>query len=423
MDQATNRTLTEVGPGTPMGNLLRRYWMPIAGVSEFDERRTKPVRLMGEDLVLYKDLSGRFGLVQRRCAHRRADLAYGYVEADGLRCNYHGWLYNAEGRCIAMPFEDLTVPGANLKDKICLTAYPVETKGGLVWAYLGPQPAPILPDWEPFNWKNGFVQIVTADIPCNWLQCQENSIDPAHFEWTHTNWSIRLKDKSDGPFKYGPRHLKLDFEEFEFGYLYKRVREDTTEQDDLWTVGRVFLWPNGFYLGEHFEWRVPVDDENTLSITWAFTRVPNEREPYRQNAIPTWKGPITDPATGDWITSHVMNQDFVAWVGQGTIADRTEEHLAHTDRGVSMVRRQFLKDIKAIEEGRDPKGLIRDPARASNVPLPAAEKRFYVEGLPMAEMRKLGQANPLVEDYVFQAGQPKAVRRAFREAMGLPAEG
>ena len=129
-----NHTLTRVGPGTPMGNLLRRYWMPVAGVAEFDEQAIKPLRLMGEDLVLYKDLGGSFGLVDRRCPHRRADLAYGFVEPCGLRCNYHGWMFNGAGQCIEQPFEDIANPQANYKDSIRIKSYPVQCKAGMVWA-------------------------------------------------------------------------------------------------------------------------------------------------------------------------------------------------------------------------------------------------------------------------------------------------
>src|SRR5207237_1126347 len=122
--------------------------------------------------------------------------------------------------------------------------------------------------------------------------------------------------------------------EFEYGFQYKRIRTDTSDKDRLWTVGRVCLWPNGLFTGNHVEFRVPVDDENTLSVMWHFSRVPREREPYVQNSIPTWQGPIADPATGRWTTSHVMNQDVVTWVGQGRIADRSQEYLAPSDRGI-----------------------------------------------------------------------------------------
>ncbi len=243
----------------------------------------KPVRLLGEDLTLYKDLSGTFGLVDRQCPHRRADTSYGFVEQCGLRCNYHGWLFDQDGRCTEQPYEDVAAPEARFKDKVRIKAYPVETRAGLIWAYLGPQPAPLVPNWEPFTWKNGFVQIVFADLPCNWLQCQENSIDPLHFEWMHMNWSVRLDEKL-GP--YSPRHLKLEFEEFDYGFVYRRIREGMSESDPMWTVGRVCLWPNALFTGDHFEWRVPVDDEHTLSVTWAFSRVPKESEAYVQEQHP-----------------------------------------------------------------------------------------------------------------------------------------
>ena len=411
-----NRTLTEVGPGTPMGELLRRYWMPVAGLAEFDDVAIKPLRLMGEDLVLYKDLSGNFGLSERHCPHRRADLVYGYVEQCGLRCSYHGWLFGPDGACIEQPFEDTADPAARFRDKVRIKVYPVQQKAGMLWAYLGPQPAPLLPDWEAFNWKNGFAQVVISEIPCNWLQCQENSIDPVHFEWMHSNWKVRMSGAT-GP--YAPTHLKVAFDEFEYGLTYRRVRSDTSETDPLWTIGRVCLWPNGFYLGDHFEWRVPIDDTNTLSITWAFNRVPTESEPYKQAKIPTWHGPIKDDKSGRWITSHVMNQDFAAWVGQGQIADRSAEHLATSDGGVVKLRKRLFDDLKAVKEGRDPRGLIRDPEKNHAVELPVAARKALTFGMTRAQLAAHPVFKSQLADYIFQAGQPPAVRRAFEEAMGL----
>jgi len=413
-----NRTLTQVGAGTPMGELLRRYWQPVAAVSELDKNPVKPVRLMGEDLVLYRDLSGTHGLIGRHCKHRAADLAYGYVEQCGLRCHYHGWTYDQAGHCIAQPFEEKFDPQQRLKKKIRAIAYPVQVKAGLLWAYLGPQPAPLLPDWEPFSWKNGFVQIVFAHVPCNWLQAQENSIDPVHFEWMHDNWKTRL---SGGTGPYAATHLKLGFEEFDYGFVYKRVREGADESDPLWTVGRVCLWPNGFFLGEHFEWRVPIDDENLLSVTWSFIRVPREAEPYEQTTIPSWTSPIRDSG-GRWITSHVINQDIVAWVGQGTIADRTKENLGASDRGISMLRKRLFADLDALADGNDPKGLIRDPARNHHVELPNIGRKLYIEGMTLDEYRRHPFWKDLLQDFRWHYGQPPEVRRAFREAMGLETE-
>jgi 5,5'-dehydrodivanillate O-demethylase oxygenase subunit len=400
-----------------MGGLLRRYWMPIGAASEFDKIAVKPVRLMGEDLVLYKDLSGTFGLVDQRCPHRRADLSYGFVETGGLRCNYHGWLFDEAGRCAEQPYEDIAAPEACFKDKIHIKAYPVEAHAGLIWAYLGPQPAPLVPNWEPFTWKNGFVQIVFAEVPCNWFQCQENSIDPVHFEWMHANWGMRLRDQL-GP--YSPKHLKLEFDEFEYGFQYRRIREGMTGSDPMWTVGRVCLWPNALFTGDHFEWRVPIDDQNTLSVTWAFSRVPRESEPYVQERIPAWQGPVKDPATGRWISSHIMNQDFVAWIGQGTIADRSAEHLATSDRGVLLLRKRFLADMDAVARGEDPKATIRDPELNRAVPLPVAERKLLIEGVTREELKRhpiLGRQ--LQEGYPFQIGQPADVRAAYEAAMGV----
>jgi 5,5'-dehydrodivanillate O-demethylase len=352
-----------------MGELLRRYWQPIASITEMEERPTKPVRLMGEDLVLYRDKGGTHGLVDLHCPHRRADLSYGFVEGKGLRCNYHGWLWDESGACTHQPFEETAHPEGRFKDKVRIKAYPVRALAGLLWAYLGPQPAPELPDWDMFH-ARGYKQIVFSEIPCNWFQCQENSIDPVHFEWLHTNWSAVLQ----GQDVRGPAHTRLGFDEFDYGFVYRRVREDTTEEDELWTTGRVCLWPNCLYTG-HFEWRVPIDDERTLSVGWFLDPLPGD-EPFEQERIPYWWSPITDPETGRWVDSHIMNQDFIAWVGQGAIADRTQEHLGESDRGIIMMRRKMFEQMDAVQRGEDPMGTIRDPEQNHHVHLPV------VGGLP-----------------------------------------
>jgi 5,5'-dehydrodivanillate O-demethylase len=414
-----NRLLTEVGPGTPMGDLLRRYWMPIAGASEFDAVAVKPVRLFGEDLVLYKDLSGTFGLVDRHCPHRRADLSYGFVERCGIRCNYHGWLFGEAGGCLEQPFDDTAHPEARFRDKVRIASYPVRELAGLLWAYMGPQPAPLLPNWEPFGWKNGFVQIVTSIVPCNWFQAQENSIDPIHFEWMHRNWTVRLNGETGN---YGKRHVRIDFKEFEYGFTYHRLVEGMAEDHPRWTVGRIALWPNCLGPNQHFEWRVPIDDENMLFIQWHFTRVPRESEPYVQARIPTWEGPVVDPVTGRFITSHIANQDFVAWAGQGKIADRTREMLSPSDRGIILMRKRFLDDLKRIERGEDPSGLVRDPAINASIPLPIVSREMLTEGYTLAEMLEDPSIDPR-NGFPNQYGQPESVRVAFLEAMGLDPSG
>ena len=418
LSHADNRKLTQVGAGTPMGSLLRRYWMPIAAVDAFDAEPVRPVRLMGEDLVLYRDRAGTFGLVDRHCPHRRADMAYGFVEDCGLRCHYHGWLFDETGRCLSQPYEDIARPEAKFKDKVRIASYPVEIKADLVWAYLGPTPAPLVPDWEVFHWENGFRQIVFAEVPCNWFQCQENSIDPVHFEWLHLNWSERLRETGGG---YSPRHLKLGFEEFEYGHVYRRVREGTDENHPLWRIGRVCLWPNALFTGTHFEWRVPIDDENTLSVTWSYAKVPKDREPYVQaGTIPSWRGPVREPGSEAWITTHVMNQDFVAWAGQGTVADRSAEHLASSDEGILMLRKRFLDEIERVEGGGEPKALMRDREENRRVRLPVADRKAVEEGISREDMlRHPFMRSFLVDGYPFQRGQPSAVRRDYEQAMGI----
>jgi 5,5'-dehydrodivanillate O-demethylase len=410
-----NEALTRVSPGTAMGEVLRRHWHPIAGIDELEREAIKPVRLLGEDLVLFRDLQGRYGLVDRHCAHRGADLVQGMVEAEGLRCSYHGWHYAGDGRCLAQPFEDQVDPTHRLRARASLKAYAVRAKAGLLWAYLGPQPAPELPDWEAFHWPHGFVQAVFSEVPCNWLQAQENSIDPVHFEWMHANWSRRLRGYTGG---HAPTHLKLAFEEFAHGFIYKRITEDSGPDNPLWTIGRVCLWPHGFFLGDHFEWRVPIDDETTLNVTWSFIRVPREAEPYVQASIPTWHAPVRD-VQGRWITSHVINQDIVAWAGQGRIADRSRETLGASDQGIALLRRQLFQDIEAVQAGRDPKGVMRDAAANRQVVLPSDSRDFFLQGLPLADYQRHPKWARLLNHFIFHAGQPEWVQEAHRAATGV----
>jgi 5,5'-dehydrodivanillate O-demethylase len=413
LSEAKNKILTQVGPGTPMGDYLRRFWHPIAGAAEFDEKTVRAIRLMGEDLTLYKDLSGTYGLVDRHCPHRRADLSFGYVEDVGIRCNYHGWRMDETGACVEQPFEETFNPKSKLKDRCAITAYPVREVAGLLFAYMGPAPVPQLPIWEPFTWSHGFIEVITADVPCNWFQCQENSCDPVHFEWMHDNWSVRQRGEL-GP--YAPKHFQVAFDEFEYGFTYRRRREGQEETDPMWTTGRVALWPNGFYVGGHFEWRVPVDDENTLSVAWFFTRLPIESEPIAPKKSFWWQAPIKD-AKGEWIASHVMNQDIVAWVGQGRIADRSKENLGASDRGIAMIRNRFFEEVEAVESGAEAKGEIRDELTAKSPKLPIATVELFRDGLPRKDYLASKWFGPRIHDFRWHAGQPEHVRDAFRRAV------
>ena len=177
-----NERLTRVGPGTPMGELMRRYWHPIAAMAELDDNPVKPVTLLGESLVLYRDRQGRLGLIGDTCPHRRASMVYGVPEDEGLRCPYHGWLFSETGQCLEMPAE---APDSTFPRRVKMAGYPVQDLCGLIFAYLGPEPVPLLPRWDMFVWDHVLRDIGSTIIPCNWLQIMENSLDPVHVEWLH----------------------------------------------------------------------------------------------------------------------------------------------------------------------------------------------------------------------------------------------
>jgi len=165
-----------------MGRLLRWYWHPIAAATQLDENPVMRVKLLGETLVLYRNRRGGLGLFGERCAHRRVDLIFGMPEPEGLRCPYHGWLYDETGQCLEMPAEG---ENSTFPSRVKIDAYPVQELAGLVFAYLGPLPAPALPRWDLFVWPNAVRQIGVNIIDCNWLQCQENTGDPTHSAWAH----------------------------------------------------------------------------------------------------------------------------------------------------------------------------------------------------------------------------------------------
>src|SRR4051794_7388949 len=177
-----NDRLTRVGQGTPMGNLMRRYWHPVAAVVDLAAEPVLEVKLLGENLALYRAPNGEMGLVAQRCPHRGASMAYGIPEDGGLRCPYHGWKFSDEGVCLEQPAEP---EDSTFKHRVRIPAYPVQEMGGLIWAYLGPEPAPLLPRYDLFVREDLKREIGISIIPCNWLQAMENSLDPIHLEWLH----------------------------------------------------------------------------------------------------------------------------------------------------------------------------------------------------------------------------------------------
>ena len=185
--------LPRVGPGTPGGELLRRYWQPLAASADLVDKQTKKVRLLGEDLALFRDRSGKLGLVAELCPHRRCSLAYGVPEENGIRCPYHGWLFDQEGNCLEQPAES---PNSTFKDRIKTTAYPVREVGGLFWTYMGPGEPPVFPLHDYLVQENTIRSIGKSMLPINWVQAMENSLDPMHLEWLHAWYAYYLKNGS-----------------------------------------------------------------------------------------------------------------------------------------------------------------------------------------------------------------------------------
>src|SRR5438309_734195 len=185
-----NAFLTQVGPGTPAGEWHRRFWQPIAATDELtDETPTRFVRVLGEDLVLFRDKSGNVGLIQDHCVHRGASLLYGRVEERGISCAYHGWLYDTRGNCLETPAEP---DGSMFHLTVRQVAYPVRKLAGLYWTYLGPQPAPELPLYDVLVRRDGHRTVqLRAQVDCNYLQAMENSVDPAHLQILHQTMAAR----------------------------------------------------------------------------------------------------------------------------------------------------------------------------------------------------------------------------------------
>jgi len=373
--------LTRVGPGTPMGELLRRYWQPVAAASELDDRPTKRVRILGEDLVLFRHAGG-WGLVAERCPHRGASMAYGLCEEDGLRCAYHGWKFAPGGACLELPPEPADSP---LFRRVRIQAYPAQELGGLVFAYLGPEPAPLLPRWDLLVWEDGLRDIGQAILPCNWLQIMENSVDPHHTEWLHGHHlaDVQRRQGRERPQHYLRPHVKVGFDVFPYGIIKRRMLEGGSEEDDDWRVGHPLLFPNTLRVGEHgrsrLQIRVPIDDTHTWHVWYSCYRLPGVATP-RQERIPLYDVPWRD-AAGEFRVDFVDGGDIMAWVTQGPIADRTQEVLGTSDAGIALYRRLLKEQIERVRAGEDPLGIVRDAAENEIIELPQ-EKDKYGAGAP-----------------------------------------
>jgi 5,5'-dehydrodivanillate O-demethylase len=392
LPEATNERLTRVGPGTPMGNLMRHYWMPIAAVEELLQKPVKKVRLLGEDLALFRDRAGTLGLVAERCPHRGASLAYGFTEREGLRCPYHGWLFSPKGECLEMPnqFED----NPALRQQCAVASYPVREHGGLVFAYLGTKAAPLLPKYDLFMAPTdgaAFTDIGFAVIPCNWLQIQENTLDPTHVEWLHGQLFNRiLEERGEPSTEFAKPHVKIAFDPFEFGIIKRRLKQGQSEDDQGWTIGHPAIFPNLLRVGggglSQFQIRVPMDDVNTLHFWYTYYELPLELEPLIDQ-IRVLSGYYTvqvQNPDGSWVVDHIDGQDAMVWSTQGTISDRRTEHLCQGDVGVVMFRKQLLEQLDIVEGGGDPMGVRRDPVDDEVIEFPQETKPagFGVEDNP-----------------------------------------
>jgi 5,5'-dehydrodivanillate O-demethylase len=362
-----NELLTRVGPGTPMGELLRRYWQPICAADQLQNSmfRTHEVKVLGEELVLYRDRSGQLGLIDKYCVHRRASMAYGVVEQDGIRCQYHGWKYDHTGRCTEQPFEEVTHPEAHFKDRCGITAYPVQELGGLIFAYLGPQPAPLLPRWGPLVWDNCVHDIAIAHLPCSWLQCQENSLDSIHTEHLHGYAGRYFKELLAGEeltFERDRSHTKVGFEVFKHGIVKRRVVMGQDEEHPQWRLGHPILFPNILWVGSTLQFRVPQDDTHTLHISrYTWKAAPGTEAP-RQDVIPSRLVPFMNEGGEFTGLDYTFNQDYMCWVTQGAVAQRQLEKLGASDEGIILFRNVLLDEVKRVQNGQEPSfNIFRDP--------------------------------------------------------------
>jgi len=332
-------------------------------VSELIPEPVQPVRLLGEDLVLFRSERGEFGLIGDRCAHRGISMAYGIPQVNGLRCAYHGWTYDTEGRTVDTPFEPTCL---HMK----ITAYPVQEMGGMIWAYLGPaETKPLLPRFDLYVREDVVRDVELLPLPCNWLQCMDNSLDPVHFEFLHGIYGNYVAQRlGKPPVMNIARHLKIDFDVFPYGIVKRRLLEGEPEDCDDWTVGHPVLLPytllvsNGGEDAANFQIRVPVDDTHTMHIRYQTRARSPEAPPQALDSIPVKRTDLFNPdGTMKGPANQVPKQDMLAWVAQGPISDRTTEHLASSDKGVILYHNLLLEQIERVERGEDPLGTVRDP--------------------------------------------------------------
>jgi 5,5'-dehydrodivanillate O-demethylase len=349
MRRDENELLTRVGPGTPCGETLRRYWWPIAASADVKDKPA-PVRVLGEDLIMFRDGAGQVGLVERQCCHRGASLEYGRVEADGIRCPYHGWKFDTAGKCLDQPMEP---KGSVFKNKVRQKAYVARDMGGLVFAYMGPKPAPLFPRYDLLVQTDRRRAVWGRDVHNNWLQAVENPVDPYHVMVTHASIYPELAmTQPEMIYKQTPHGIQMDSKlAGGFAERYHHVFPGAVRVN-VQRVGQ----ESCYYL----IWQTPRDDVS--AVAW-FVWASESREPPHTFT----SGPYQRTVPGEWRRVEdgwwdlwERDQDDAVISSQGAIADRSMEHLGKSDEGVILYRKMLKKAIADVAKGKDPLGVIRD---------------------------------------------------------------
>ncbi len=341
--------LTHVGPGTPGGEWLRRFWHPVFAS---DKLKDLPVaiRILGEDLVLFRDRSGQIGLLELHCSHRGTSLEFAQIEERGLRCCYHAWLYDVDGKILETPGEPAE---STLKDRLYHGAYPTLEHKGLVFAYMGPpDKRPAFPLYDTDDLPGYYItEGFSSCWPCNWIQIRENIMDPAHLSFLH---GLPGNTFLDSDFKLPG---ELDYMETPLGMVCIETRR---AGDYVWVRNSDYIAPNLQQTCsirddlQHRDWNrpnltiwsVPIDDTNTLRIGYQRARVGQEfGESFGQEPDRSYEERQRVPG------------DYDAQVSQRAIAVHALEHLANTDRGVIMMRNLVRRGIQAVQNGEDPQGV------------------------------------------------------------------
>ncbi len=400
-----NDLITRTGPGAPAGKLMRCYWQPAGLVDELScNRPVKAVRLLGESLVLFRDDKGRYGLLERACPHRGTDLAFGRLEDGGLRCAFHGWLFDVTGRCLETPAEP---EGSRMCANVRQKAYPVVEKSGVLFAYMGAGEPPAFAHFDCFTAPDTHTFAFKGMIDCNWLQSLEVGIDPAHTSFLHRffhdeepaqGYGKLFRDKSidsDMPMTRVMREFprpRIEVEPTDYGMRVVTLRRISDAQTHVRVTNLIF--PHAFTIPMSSEmtitqWHVPIDDTRHYwyAIFTSFGAPVNKDEMRRQRLalyeLPDYvprKNKSNDygfdPREQEHETFTGMGTDINVhdqWAceSMGPIQDRTKEHLGQSDKAISAYRRMLRAAIDAASQsGRPP--MVLDPAAAAKMTGPAA---------------------------------------------------